>query len=98
MSIFSGAYHPYLHLDGIQFDVILEEDALWPDHPFEEKVEFVVLGCRGDKALGLDEFPLAFFYYCWNVVQYDVMGMCEEFQEHCRFERSLNATFMALIL
>jgi hypothetical protein len=46
-----GYRQPYL--DGIQFDAISDEDALWLDRPFEEtEIEIVVQGCNGDKALG----------------------------------------------
>lgn len=69
---------------------------MWLEHSFEE-VEFVVRGCKGYKALGSYGFSFAFFQHCWVVVWYDIMGVCVEFQEHCRFERSHNVTFMVLI-
>ena len=87
-----------LYLDGIQFDAIFDEDALWLDRPFEEnEIEIVVQGCNGDKAPGPDGFSLAFFQHCWSIVRNDIMAVCQEFHEHCQFERSLNATFVSLI-
>ena len=87
-----------LYLDGIQFDAISDEDALWLDRPFEEnEIEIVVQGCNGDKAPGPDGFSLAFFQHCRSIVRNDIMAVCQEFHEHCQFERSLNATFVSLI-
>ena len=52
---------------------------------------------EGDKAPGPDGFSLAFFHHCWGVVKRDVLTMFEEFYLHSKFEKSLNATFIALI-
>ena len=40
---------------------------------------------------------MAFFHHCWRVVKRDVLAVFEEFFQHCKFEKSLNATFIALI-
>jgi hypothetical protein len=40
---------------------------------------------------------MAFFKNCWRVVQDDIMGFFEEIHEHGKFEKSLNASFIALI-
>jgi hypothetical protein len=85
-------------LDGVDFTSITAEDDVWLDRPFEEmEIEDVVLGCNGDKAPGSDGFSLAFFQHCWSSVCNDILAVCQEFHEHCQFERSLNATFVALI-
>ena len=87
-----------LSLDGIEFSIITDEEAEWLERPFEEnEIINVVQGCDGDKAPGPDGFSLAFFQQCWSVVRNDVLAVCQEFHEHCQFERSLNATFVALI-
>ena len=52
---------------------------------------------EGDKALGPDGFSLAFYHHCWGVVERDVLVVFEEFYQHSKFEKSLNATFIALI-
>ena len=52
---------------------------------------------NGDKALGQDEFTIGFLKKCWRVVVLDVMAVFEEFHDFCTFEKSLNATFLALI-
>ncbi len=51
----------------------------------------------GDKAVGLDGFFVAFFQLCWGVVKVEIMNTLHAFYEHGTFERSLNATFLALI-
>ena len=51
----------------------------------------------GDKAPGLDGFTVAFFKACWEVVKDDNMSFFHEFHERGSFEKSLNATFVALI-
>ena len=52
---------------------------------------------QGDKALGPDGFTMAFFQHCWQVLQDDIMDFFEEVYEQGQFEKSLNATFIALI-
>ena len=52
---------------------------------------------EGDKAPGPDGFSLAFYHHCWEVVKRDVLAVFEEFYQHSKFEKSLNATFIALI-
>uniref|UniRef100_A0A2N9H333 Reverse transcriptase domain-containing protein n=1 Tax=Fagus sylvatica TaxID=28930 RepID=A0A2N9H333_FAGSY len=85
-------------LDGMQFSAISDEDAVWLERPFdEEEIVGVVQGFNGDKAPGPDGFSLAFFQHCWSVVRDEVLAVCQEFHEHCHFERSLNATFVSLI-
>jgi hypothetical protein len=57
----------------------------------------VVKDLQGDKAPGPDGFTMAFFQKCWSVIEADVMGFFDEVYHHCKFERSLNASFIALI-
>ena len=52
---------------------------------------------EGDKAPGLDGFTMAFFQKCWRVVENDVMAFFDHFHRSLEFERSLNASFLALI-
>ena len=40
---------------------------------------------------------MAFYHHYWGVVERDVLAMFEEFYQHNKFEKSLNATFIALI-
>jgi hypothetical protein len=52
---------------------------------------------QGDKAPGPDGFTMAFFQKCWSVIEGDVMDFFAEVHTHCKFEKSLNASFIALI-
>ena len=63
----------------------------------EEEVRKVVLAMEGDKAPGLDGFPIAFFQVCWEVVKEDIMKIFREFHTEGKFEASLNPTFISLI-
>jgi hypothetical protein len=40
---------------------------------------------------------MAFFQKCWSVLEEDIMGFFGEVHTYCKFERSLNASFIALI-
>ena len=84
-------------LDEVFFSRISEEDATWLDRPFDEKEIFgVVHDFNADKVLGLDGFTMAFFQSCWSLVKTD-MKVFHIFHAHAMFEKSLNATFLALI-
>jgi len=85
-------------LYGFSFYSIDVEEALWLERDFEESEVFeVVKTLNDDKAWGLDGFSLAFFQACWEVLKEDVMNVFLEFHVQRMFERSLNATFIALI-
>ena len=89
-------WRPYV--EGLEFDQIegLEKD--WLKRRFEhEEVLQVVKEMEGDKAPGPDGFSLAFYHHCWEVMERDVLVVFEEFYQHSKFEKSLNATFIALI-
>ena len=53
---------------------------------------------EGDKTPGPDGFSMVFYHHCWGVVEINVLAMFEEFYQDSKFEKSLNATFIALIL
>ncbi len=94
-------------LDGLDSSMILDEDALWLDHPFgEEEVVGVVTGFNGDKAPGLllgysssgwGFFLWVFFQSCCDILHPDVMAILPYFHGLSFFEKSLNATFVFLI-
>ena len=52
---------------------------------------------NGDKSPGPDGFTMAFFQACWGILKSDIMVMFHHFHVSCQFEKSLNATFIALI-
>ncbi|KAK4607051.1 hypothetical protein RGQ29_001035 [Quercus rubra] len=85
-------------LDEVAFSSISEEDATWLDRPFDEDEVFgVVNEFKGDKAPGPDGFSMAFFQSCWSIVKSEVVHVFHVFHAHAVFEKSLNATFLALI-
>jgi hypothetical protein len=57
----------------------------------------VVKAMNGDNALGLDSYSMAFFQACWVVLKEDIMKVIYDFHASGKLERSLNATFIALI-
>ena len=62
-------------VDGLDFDMISEEDQAFLERKFDrEEVFQVVKELQGDKAPGPDGFTMAFFQKCWSVIADDVMG------------------------
>ena len=85
-------------MEGLEFDQIGESERGWLERRFEkDEILSVVRDMEGDKAPSPDGFSIAFFHHCWRVVERDVLAVFEEFHQHCKFEKSLNATFIALI-
>jgi len=88
-----------LRVDGISFDSISDSDASWLERAFEEEeVKKVVSAMNGDKAPGPDGFSMAFFQAWRDVVRVDIMKVFDEFHARGLFEKSLNASFISLIL
>ena len=85
-------------MEGLEFNRIGDMERVWLERKFErEEILQVVKELEGDKAPGPDGFSMAFYHHCWRVVEKDVLAVFEEFFQHCKFEKSLNATFIALI-
>ena len=85
-------------VEGLEFDRIGNMERVWLERKFErEEILQVVSDLDGDKAPGPDEFTMAFYHHCWRVVEKDVLAVFEEFFHHCKLEKSLSATFIALI-
>ena len=92
----SEGWRPFV--EGLEFDCIGDIERVWLERKFERKeILQVVSELKGDKALGPDGFTMAFYHHCWRVVEKNVLAVFEEFFHHCKFEKSLNATFIALI-
>ena len=53
---------------------------------------------NGDKAPGPDGFTTAFWQHCCDIVKEEVLLMFKDFHEKARFVRSLNSTFIVLVL
>ena len=85
-------------VEGLEFDQIEGLERDWLERRLEQqKVLRVVKEMEGDKAPSSDSFSLTFHHHCWGVVERDVLAVFEEFYQHSKFEKSLNATFIALI-
>ena len=85
-------------MEGLEFDCIRDMERVWLERKFErEEILQIVSDLEGDKAPGLDGFTMTFYHHCWRVVEKDILAVFEEFFQHCKFEKSLNATFIALI-
>ncbi|KAG5577907.1 hypothetical protein H5410_058041 [Solanum commersonii] len=63
----------------------------------EEEVSRSLKQCAVDKAPRPDGFTLGSYIKCWEVVKSDIMKTCQHFYDQRRFERSFNATSIALI-
>jgi len=84
--------------DVLEFPMISGDNAVWLERPFEEVEVFeVIQNFNGDKSLGPDGFPMAFFQACWEILKSDLMVVFHHFYARGQFEKSLNATFITLI-
>ena len=57
----------------------------------------VIKDNRLKKALVEKDVLAVFDEFCWRVVEKDIKAVFDEFFQHCKFEKSLNATFIAII-
>ena len=57
----------------------------------------VINDFNGEKAPGPDGFSMAFFQSCWCVLKTEIMAIFHNFHTQAVFEKSLNASFLALI-
>ena len=80
-------------VEGLEFDQIGELERRFE----KDEILLVVRDMEGDKAPSPNGFSMAFFHHCQRVVERDVLAIFEEFFQHCKFEKSLNATIIALI-
>lgn len=75
----------------------MEEKESLQERFEEEEVLRCLKMCASDKAPGSDGFTMGFFIKCWEVVKHDILNAFHNFYEQEMFERSFNATFIALI-
>jgi hypothetical protein len=85
----------------LEFPCLDSAKAYWLERPFqEEEVHQALLSMDGNKVSALDDFTIGFFFWvwsCWTTMKDDLMGAFHNAHEHEVFEKSLNATFIALI-
>ena len=85
-------------IDAFSFEVLEEIEARKLEGVFSEDEVFGALSeLNGDKSLGSNGFSMAFWHFSWEFVKIEVLNFFNEFHEHGRFVRSLNATFWVLI-
>ena len=85
-------------VDRLEFDSITTDENALLERKFDrDEIIQMVTDLQGDKAQGPDSFTMAFFQKCWAVIEADVMGFFDEVHTHGKFERSQNASFIALI-
>lgn len=66
--------------------------------PFDpQEIWESVKACAGDKAPGPDGYTMAFYTQCWEVIGSDVIAAVQNFHANGTFEKSFNATLLALI-
>lgn len=51
-----------------------------------------------EKAPGPNNFSIRFFQVCWEVLKEDLTNVFRELHSNGKFEKSLNAIFIALII
>ncbi|WMV55749.1 hypothetical protein MTR67_049134 [Solanum verrucosum] len=92
----SENWRPSFHMNQCPSISVEEQQEL--QKPFEE--EEVLLGlkaCAVDKAPGPDGYTMGFFVNCWEIVKGDLMSTMQNFHSQEFFEKSFNATYIALI-
>ena len=88
--------HPFPFV--LNFPRISGDNVVCLERPFEEAEIFqVIKEFNRDKSPGPDGFPMAFFQACWGTLKLDIMVLFHHFHVTGLFEKSLNATFIALI-
>ncbi|RVW18513.1 hypothetical protein CK203_102885 [Vitis vinifera] len=78
----------------LQLDQISQQEAENLESLFtEDEVHAALMEMNGDKALGPDDFTMAFWQSCWDFVKEEILEMFKEFHKHSSFLKSLNNTF-----
>lgn len=77
---------------------ITEEEQIWLQRVFEEEqiLECVNL-CASEKSPGPNGFPMVFFQSFWSLIKQDIISTIQYFHSNQAFEKSFNATFIALV-
>lgn len=63
----------------------------------EAKVLKIINMCAVDKATGWDGFTIGFLKVCWGFLKEDIMSIVQNFHQNKIFDKSFNATSIALI-
>nr|XP_016491211.1 PREDICTED: uncharacterized protein LOC107810891 [Nicotiana tabacum] len=63
---------------------------------YTEPEEWRPTMCASDKAPGPDGYTMGFFRKCWDILKEDIMAAFNNFHSQEMFEKSFNATYIAL--
>lgn len=63
----------------------------------EEEVFEALSSLSGDKAPSPNGFTMAFWHFCWDFTEPEIMTFFKEFFLHGTFQKNLNSTFLVLI-
>lgn len=78
--------------------IITPEDEIWLQMSFnEEEIVESIKWCTIDKAPGPDVSLINFYLTFWDLVKEVILGTMQYFYDHKVFDRSMNATYVALI-
>ncbi|WMV46111.1 hypothetical protein MTR67_039496 [Solanum verrucosum] len=84
--------------NNVECPMLTEEEKMSLQGIFEDNEVLNCLKlCAADKAPGPDGYTMGFFIKCWDVLKKDIMDTFQNFYEQEVFEKSFNATFIALI-
>ncbi|WMV58634.1 hypothetical protein MTR67_052019 [Solanum verrucosum] len=89
-------WRPSLNILNVQRITMEEQSWLSREFSEDEVLEGIRL-CACDKAPGPDGYTMAFFQAFWETIKEDLMLTFQNFHCHQSFEKSFNATFVALI-
>ena len=85
-------------VEGIDWSPISEESASRLDSPFsEEEIFNAIFQLDRDKASGLDDFTIAVFQDCWDVIKEDLVRVFAEFHNSGIINQNTNASFIVLL-
>lgn len=86
-------------LDDLQFNRLLDASNQLLEVEFSvDEVADCLKSCNGNKSPGPDGFNMKFLQNFWYLIEDDVMGIFKELHTSGKFVRSLNSTFLVLVL
>lgn len=65
---------------------------------YEEEAYGTLSGLCEDKSPSFDGFTMALWQLCWDFVKHEAMSISRDLYDNDSFKRSLNITFLVLIL
>jgi hypothetical protein len=88
---------------GIDFDLsellVRNEDLQGLDSPFtKQEIDNIIKSLPPDKSPGPDGFNTNFIKKCWHIIAQDFYDLCEKFYQEEVCLRSINGSFIVLIL